>query len=347
MRRWTRTLARISRPRLGEICGLALCAAALATTACKKDGAADGASPTGSPQAVSAPAPLGEPVIKRTDPGAVQVRLVDAGSLPRRVLSYRFSDDMRGDMVMEMRMRMALTMGPQEVPEIKLPPVRVTMKIGETSLLPGGNLRYKAVWDHAEVVANADTPTQLREGLEAEYAGLNGMAMTAEVTPTGVVEELGVALPATASQQARQLFDSMEQALRQIMAPLPTEAVGSGASWTVTTQVDTPALKVSQEAVYHLRAIEGDTLVLELEITQTAPPQVMQPPGLPPGTKVHLDRLDSKGSGKSRLDLTSLIPRISLTLSSSMEMTVDAGEEHQSMKMKMGIEADMGPATTP
>lgn len=317
---------------------VALCAALLATTACKKDEAKN------EPQPVSAPAPLGEAVVKKTDPGAVDVRVIDAGREPRRQLRYVFREDMRGRMTMEMRMRMSMSIGPQDVPEIVIPPVRVTMSIDETDLTDAGNLRYKARWEKAEVVADADTPKPLVEALETEYAGLAGMTLTAEVTPSGVVTEIGVALPTSASQQAKQLFESMEQALRQIMAPLPSEPVGSGASWLVVTTVDTPILKVTQEATYELVELAGDTLDLTVSITQKAPPQDVVPPGMPPGTKVRLERLDSSGTGTTNLDLTSLVPHVSMKLTSSMAMEVEAGGDRQPMRMKMGVEAVMGPA---
>lgn len=315
------------------ILGVALCLAS-----CKKD-----AEPAPTPQAVSAPV-LGETVVKKTDPGSVEVKVADPGAEPRRALRYKYRADMKDAMVMELVMRMSMEFGGNSVPEIRIPPVRATIAISDTSLTPSGNLRYTGTWTETTVVAGPDTPRQMVEALEAEYKTLTGLVVKAEVTPRGVVEEIAVTLPKSASQQSKQLFESMEQALRQIMSPLPEEPVGVGASWTVAMKVETQALTVSQEATYRLTGAEGDDLKIDVDITQTAPPQDMAPPGMPAGAKVHLDRLESTGKGKMAVNLGSLVPRVEMTLSSDMAMTVDAEGERQAMKMTMGIDAKMGPA---
>lgn len=321
--------------------GAMVCVAALCVSGCKKGDGQAGTSAT--PEAVSAPKAMGETVVKRSEPGAVDVKVTDPGTEPRRLLRYRYRKDMPGTMVMELLMRMSMNLGDRAVPEIKLPPVRATIEISDTSLTDAGNLRYTGTWTKTEVVAQPDTPHQMVEALDAEYKTLTGLVVKAEVTPRGVVEEIAVTLPAGASQQSKQLFDSMEQALRQVMSPLPDDEVGAGATWTVVMKVDTQALTVSQESTYTLRAMDGDKLEIDVSIVQKAPPQTMAPPGLPEGTKVRLDRMDSTGAGKMSVDLTSVVPTVEMKLTSDMEMTVTAEGQEQSMRMSMGIDAKMGP----
>jgi hypothetical protein len=296
-----------------------------------RDGQAQQKAPEPSARAVKpAPATAGAPT---------EVTLISAGEEPRAPLRYRFSGDMRADMMLDLRMRLGIEMDGNALPETALPLMRARIAIDRAEVTPEGDLSYRGTWKSTDVVADEGTPRAMVKALEDEYAKLAGTTIEGVVTTRGIVKSARIGLSENASQQMRQMYESLEQALRQMMSPLPEEAVGKGAKWKVAMTVASQALTVSQDAIYTLDEIEGTKGAFTVTVVQTAPPQKMDALGLPAGASVTLESRDSNGRGTARFDLASLIPDMNMTLTSKMAMKVEAEGQSQRMKMSMRMDA--------
>ena len=101
-------------------------------------------------------------------------------------------------------------------------------------------------------------------------------------------------------------------------------------------------MTVTQTTLYEVVDRKSDVLSLNVTITQTADAQDIESPSLPPGTKVHLETLDSSATGTQKLDLTQAMPIESrIDLSSDTSMTVDSAGKKQPMDMHMDLKMEV------
>jgi hypothetical protein len=132
-------------------------------------------------------------------------------------------------------------------------------------------------------------------------------------------------MPAGARPEMAQVIQGMEQAMSQLSAPLPDEAVGKGASWQVQTKLSQNGVSLTQTATYSLTDLDGDALTLDVKIAQSAPKQKV---ASPMGVTVDLTSLSSTGGGKSKLRLDRLSPLESLlSVASTVTMAVPVKTE--------------------
>lgn len=170
---------------------------------------------------------------------------------------------------------------------------------------------------------------EVKEGL-MKLKGLHG---TYTVTPFGEVISTDIQMPeemTTPGSKGGMPFD-----MKEIGARLPSEPVGVGAQWTVTSSVGTElGLSFNQVSTYTVEAIQGDKVTLRTSVAQSAPPGPIDPSasgveGLPSGA-IELTHLDSTGSGRSVVVLDHLVP-----VEATIKVDMDMGMSMQMMGMAM------------
>jgi len=236
------------------------------------------------------------------------VTLLDPGAEPRTALRYKFQANRSDEMAMEMKMAMAMEMGGQKMPETQMPTMLMTMTIDAGEVSPEGDLRYDFELSEVEVVSKPGENPMMVSAMKQQVNSMKGMTGAATVTSRGFSRDAEIKLPAGVDAQSKQVMDNMRQSINQMSAPLPEEPVGKGARWQVTMPMDTPAMKFTQIATYTLTEIDGDKVKCDVAITQSAPPQDVNAPGLPPGMKVSLKSLDTSGTGTIEMQMTDLVP---------------------------------------
>jgi hypothetical protein len=99
----------------------------------------------------------------------------------------------------------------------------------------------------------------------------------------------------------------MKQSFSQLSDPLPAEAVGVGARWETTLELD---MGMEVTAVYdvQLEELTEDTARLSTRITQRAEPQSLPVPEGATDIESLLERFSSQGEGSSELDFSRMIP---------------------------------------
>jgi hypothetical protein len=270
------------------------------------------------------------------------VTLIDPGGQPRRKLRYVFS--MKPEtMVLDMEMKMAMRMGDKASPETELPGMRTVMRIVPKSISPDGDLSYEGVIVSNEITSKGALPPAARQKLDESLKSTHDMKVTSTVSARGVVEEASMEIPPDAAPEMRQALESTRDALRAMCMPLPEEEVGVGARWKTDMDIRT-TLRMIQTTTSTLKKLEAKKMDLDVVLTQSAAPQLMTGPGVPPGTTIKLERMVGNGTGALAVRLDHLVPVSSVSLDNDTTMTVSNGSQSMATgtNMRMVIKVKPG-----
>jgi hypothetical protein len=243
-------------------------------------------------------------------------------------------------MDMNMDMDMKVTGAPRQ--KTSIPTMSMTMALEVTEVTPEGDLRTQATIRSVEILdrAGANVPVAALQSAVDEMEGLAGWTV---MSPRGVIRDAGFVIPPDLNEQAANQMEAMEKQMSQLSFPLPEEAVGKGAMWKVSTELDAEGVSLTQDAIYWLVDLEGNTGELEVTLTQTAPPQKITDPTLEPGVTAELTSMTSEGTGTMRLDLTRIVPTSSLRMSTTMEAELRRGAQRGIQTVIMDLEVIIKP----
>lgn len=322
----------------------------LALPHCKTTEATSGAAPSASASATAtatATAPALPPMVIPTaapTPVVTQVKVISNGAMPRRELRYKYKGAKEADMTMELGMTVQMGTGAGEPGSpVVLPTTRLTMHVKPKSVSDAGDLSYEFEIKDIEVATDSKAVPAVIAAMKASMDKIKGVHGSGVVTNQGESKSVSVSLPPEVAPQVRELMDRMRQQLGDVAVQLPTEAVGKGAEWEKTAGFMANGLLVEQHAKYTLTSLEGDMMKLAVVVTQTAQPQEIKAPGLPPGSKVYLETLEAKGTGEASRDLTKLVGRSSVQVTSNAKnRMMQAGKE-----APMTLKVDLTTTTAP
>ncbi len=333
--------------------------ATLAMTACNKtakDGdqkkAADGKDqpvkpadtvkpPAGAPGAKPAePLKPADPVKVEAPPAAMteaKIVVENTGGDNKIALRYQYTAGVVTTAMMEMKLGMQISMGAIQQPAMSLPVMKMSMKLTNREVKDSGNLVYDFILESVDVVPEADTPAPMVDQMKASLNDIKGMNGNAEVTPRGITKAADMKMPANTNPQLTSMMDNFKQQMSQMSVPLPEEPVGEGAAWTVTTQLTTGGMVVTNQYKYTLTKLDGNNIEMKVALVQSAEPQELKNPNLPPGTVLKLQEFKSGGSGTVKMDLTKMVPTSELTSETTMKIEVEAGAQKQNLDQKMNL----------
>lgn len=292
------------------------------------------------PSANPAPSKASQPTTSKPKPGVV--KLIKAGAEPHKKL--RFTPKVGDKRAIEMVMTTEITMDidGQKPPTGTVPPIVFIMDT-EVTALNEGLISYRFNVLEAGVRAIPGVQAKVITALNQALGGLVGLTGMVTVTDRGIIKETKMSLPGKTNQQTQQVLAGMEQAMQQLGAPLPEEAVGAGAQWTYTTTLRQNGISLTQVATYDLTSVKGDKINCKVKLTQSAPKQKV---ASPVGVTVDLISLKSRGKGSTKLRLDRLTPTKSkMKVSTKAKMGLPQG---QLMKMDSVLTIQMGkPNKTP
>jgi hypothetical protein len=269
--------------------------------------------------------------------------LLDAGAEPRRPLRYAFREGTKEVLSLDLSMSMKLSLMGGMPQEMSLPTMTMVMEVENESVSPERNLRYRFRMKKVDVADDPNALPGVVEGMRMGLSGVVGVGGSAVVTPRGVVVDAEFESPPDADPAVAQALGSVRQHVNQMAAPLPVEPVGVGARWKVVMPVEAQGLTVTQTVVYELVEVLGDTVKLDLTLTQKAQRQTMDLPGMPPGTSSELIELSSSGEGTMELNLGKLVPTSVIDLDMDMRAVIRAGAEEAPMGMSLSTKMTTKP----
>ncbi|HRP62656.1 MAG TPA: DUF6263 family protein [Phycisphaerales bacterium] len=312
----------IVRPAI--LCSLLCCSIATVTLA----------DPPVAPTAPAAPArPDGKPA--PAPPAAAKpapvVRLLDAGAEPRREL--RLSPKAGAKQVVEMSQRMSMeqAVGGFSMPATNMPETIITIEY-EVESVADGVITYNAEVTGAEVKESQGVQPQVLQAMKRSYESAIGTKFRTTMNNRGIISSLEMQSAGRQDPLQGQQMESLREAMRNMMMPLPSEAIGVGGSWQVYTVNDLNGFTVETTTVLKVVSLDGDNVELEVAVSMDADEQNMNAPGMPAGSTVRLMSLDADGKGKSTCRFDSVAP-VSSTMATQTKMNMDLDTPAMSQSM--------------
>jgi hypothetical protein len=120
---------------------------------------------------------------------------------------------------------------------------------------------------------------------------------------------------------------------------VPTEPVGIGAVWEVTSHPIAGGIKVTQKARQKLVGRNGSQIRTEATVKSSAAPQPMKSNKLPAGATADVDSLEARGAGFASWALDHLVPeRSEVKVRSDLDATLRMADDSAPMKARAEIE---------
>jgi hypothetical protein len=179
--------------------------------------------------------------------------------------------------------------------------------------------------------------------LKQAATGLTSVKGTGVVSNRGVPRSVKIDASGITDPTMKQTFDQMATTFQNMSMPMPNEAVGVGGKWEVRNAIDSGGAAIFQKTEYEIVSIDGPMLTLKAKIEQTAPPQSVNIPNVPPGVAATLSKMTGSGTGTMTVRLDALTARGSMESASSMSMDMTAEGQTQSMTAQMKLKVTVAP----
>lgn len=275
------------------------------------------------------------------DPGqGPQVTMIDPGSEPRSEL--RFAIDTPSDETMVMSQTQTIDQRIDGTAGPTIGPLTMIFTIDLDATDAGGGLVVVSS-TVTEVALGDDVDPQVATAIESDLQALT------EVTTETVVDDRGRALQTTVAGD-----DALDPAVAsvtgqltessQFAVPLPVEAVGGGAVWEVTQELEAGGIPLTQVSRYELLAIDGDDITMTVTGTQDVPPGT--PLRDPSGSGAAVGTIavwDSTTTGTVTISLDRLVPTSSAETGSLQEIDLAPGTGATSLVQEIGLVLDIAP----
>ena len=274
------------------------------------------------------PAPGGESIVTVLEPGTA----------PRTPLRYQLRPRQQETMDVTMHMGMTMNIGEMSVP-VELPPFTISARAEVTDIASSGDISYAIAFTKLAVGAGGNEA--VTAALKQSEASMTSVKGTGVVSNRGVPRSMKMDTSGITDPTMKQTFDQMASSFQNMSMPMPEEAVGVGARWEVRNAMESGGISIFQKTEYQVVSIDGPVLTLKAKIEQTAPPQPISLPTMPPGADATLSKMTGTGSGTVSLRLDAFTPTSSMESATSMSMDVSMNGQTQSvtteMKLKVAI----------
>ncbi|TVR04041.1 MAG: hypothetical protein EA398_03550 [Deltaproteobacteria bacterium] len=288
---------------------------------------------------------LSHPVGAAADGPSLELTVGERGSEPRTALRYDLDGwvGQQARITMRMSMGMEQSMGGETIPIPAMPVMIGGVDVRDIERTEGG-IRLVSASTAYEVEEGEGIDPAMAAMLRASLPAAGAFRMRAEMDARGNMQHTAVEV-STNDPMTAQLADSFSQNADMFSTPLPEEAVGAGATWTVRRSMDMGGVGIVQEERYTLREVTGTRIRFDVAISQSTTTREMEIPGMP-GQTVSIVSFTGTGSGRMTMDLASPGVEGSMQVENRMELAqradAPAGERLVQV-MRMGIETSSAP----
>lgn len=272
-----------------------------------------------------------------TSASTTQVKLLEAGAEPRKVLHLHPSPGDKQTLRLTLKMAIETKMGEMQNQAMKIPAMTMNMDTTVKDVSDKGDITYELVMGETTLADDPGGNAQVAELVKAALGGVKGMSGTGTVSSRGLAKGMEFKVPPGADAQTRQVMDQMKNSFSSIAAPLPEEAVGPGARWEAKMPIKSQGMTIDQMTTCELVSIEGERVTTKSTFTQRASNQKIESPAMP-GLKVDLIKMIGTGTGESKIDLGKLLPSEGTTdLHSETDMALNMGGQKQPISTKLDL----------
>jgi hypothetical protein len=156
---------------------------------------------------------------------------------------------------------------------------------------------------------SAEQPGKLPAGLEKAAKSLEGSRVLYRLAPGGGVSNLQVEAKPGAEEGLLRVFQSFAEFLPVVHGPYPSEPVGSGALWMVTSRETIAGVDSVTYRMVRVEQIDGTKALLSVGTKRYAAGDSVTMPGVPPNT---IGQFQCEGNGRLVIDTTSTATDASL-----------------------------------
>mgnify|MGYP003112022756 FL=1 len=273
----------------------------------------------------------------------VKVELIDAGKAPLQPIRYAPRVGETQSAVMTISIDMKMSIAGNAMPAQDIPAQKVTFDTTVENISEDGDITFSFIYTGAEVIDDPDNPSPMAPMLKEMIKSLVGATGSANVTDRGITKSADFNIPEGMAPQMKQMLDGMKESMNRISSPVPSEPIGLGAKWKVTQKLVANGMHMVQTSTHEIVKLGTGGFTMKIDVAQSAEPQEIKNPALPPGTILKLASLDTDGQGTSQIETRSLIPvQSSLTIASKSTMDVEMAGQKQQMTtdVKMGMELE-------
>lgn len=276
------------------------------------------------------PAPGGEAIVTVLEPGTA----------PRTQLRYQLRPPHQEAIDLTMQMGMTMSIGGMAVP-VDLPPFTLSARADITDVASNGDASYAIAFTKLTVAPGGNEAVSA--ALKQSEASMTSVKGSGVVSNRGVPRSMKMDTSGITDPTMKQTFDQMASSFQNMSMPLPEEAVGVGARWEVRTAIDSGGASIFQKTEYEIVALDGHVLTLKAKVEQTAPPQSVNVPNLPPGVDASLSKMTGSGTGTVSLRLNALTPTSAMESATSMSMDVSMNGQTQSVTTQIKLKVTIAP----
>jgi hypothetical protein len=279
-----------------------------------------------------------KPAVKRS---SGPVKLLSAGSEPRKALRFQVKEGDKQTLGMTMKMKMEMAMGEMQNQEMKLPVMKMVMDSTVQKVSPDGDVTYEMVMRETSVAEEAGASPEVLNAMKGPLATMKGMSGTGTISSQGVVKASNINLPNGGDPQSRQALEQMKELFSRLSTPFPDEPVGAGAKWELKSQVKSQGMTLDQTSTYELVSVEGDQVKTKATTNQKAANQKIENPAMP-GLKLELTKMTGTGTRELSQELGKLLPSSgTVGLVSDMAFAMDLGGQNQALSMKLDMNLNL------
>lgn len=238
--------------------------------------------------------PVAAPTVTLTDPGAEPRQALALAYRTGDQTTVRFTSDLAVEQTVDGRRQ-----------RLDSPPITQTLtyRVG-TVTSRGARLTITVAAVAAQPKGSGLSPDEVAK-IDAQLAPLVGLRATGLLAPDGRFTSLRFRVPTGLDQDLAAQVRALESQLGALAAPLPTEPVGVGATWTATSRSDIAGVAATATTTYTVTAVSADEVSYSMALTSTAEPQDLTLAGLASTTSARLTSSSITGSGTGTLSLRS------------------------------------------
>ncbi len=283
-----------------------------------------------------APAPAPVPAAK------VGLTLTAPGAEPRRVLARTPAKGDTQRLTLSLGMKVAMQLGRQAVPAADVPPLAVDVDVTIDRIGADGTHYSFAVTD-VRVGDVSGASERVRKAVLASAVSLTKLAGKGRLADDAGAPEL--ALPGVADPALEPALESFRDSFSQLLVALPSDPVGTGASWQVVRDADIHGFPIQQVATYQVTALGDDAVELDVTFTEAG---VDRPSTQAPDAKARTRGHVAKGSGKVTVDLGQLMPtKAAVVSNATTHATLTIAGAPQDVLMQIGLDTRVGEGDAP
>lgn len=245
---------------------------------------------------------------------ADDVTVIEAGASDRAVMVLKPTAGFSTTSLTSMKMTMEMS-GPMPM-KLEMPEVTTKTKATVVSVGADGSCTVESEVLDAGVGGGGDMA--VAQEMQAQVVRLKGIGVQSTLDKAGKPTDIVVTDSGTA---APEIIEDFKKNLWRGQVVWPSQAIGVGAKWKVTSQVVENGLTINQTAIYTLKAVDGAVAKLSVVIDQGAKLGAVNIPNVPPDATVNLDAFSGKGEGTISLSLINGVPT-DVVLSHDMTFTL-------------------------